>query len=54
MALLWILILAVSTFVLTITVVVIGQEVHPLAAVILFGAICFGAFKLFQARLTRL
>ncbi len=54
MAALWIAVLIVSTYVITISIVVIGQEVHPLLGLVLFAGTGYGAYKLFQARLTRL
>ncbi len=54
MAALWIAVLVVSTYLITISIVVIGQEVHPLAGLALFVGTAYGAYKLFQARLTRL
>jgi hypothetical protein len=54
MAALWILILIVATYLITISLVVIGQEVHVTAAIALFVGVAYGAYKLFQARLTRL
>jgi hypothetical protein len=54
MAAFWIAVLVVSTYVITISIVVIGQEVHPLAALGLFVGTLYGAYKLFQTRLTRL
>lgn len=54
MATLWIALIAVSTFVITISIVVIGEETHPLVAVLAFVVIGYLAYKLFQTRLTRL
>jgi hypothetical protein len=54
MALIWILIITVATFLLTISLVVVAQEVHPIAGFVAFAAIAFGSFKLFQHRFTRL
>jgi len=54
MASIWIAIIAVLTFVITISIVVIGEETHPLVAVLAFVAIGYLAYKLFQTRLTRL
>jgi len=54
MAALWIVVLVVCTYLVTISIVVIGQEVHPLLAIVVFAATVYGAYKLFQARLTRL
>lgn len=54
MAALWIVILIVATYLITISIVVIGQEVHVAAALALFVGVAYGAYKLFQARLTRL
>lgn len=54
MAAIWILVLVTVTYLLTIAIVVIGQEVHPLLGVVLFGLSAYGAYKLFQMRMTRL
>lgn len=54
MAALWILILIVATYVITISLVVVGQEIHFAAALVLFVGVTYGAYKLFQTRLTRL
>lgn len=54
MAALWILVLIVATYVITISLVVIGQQVHIAVAMLLFAGVAYGAYKLFQARLTRL
>lgn len=54
MALVWITVITVATFMFTISIVVIAQEVHPLAGFFAFAAIAFAAFKLFQHRFTRL
>lgn len=54
MAALWILLLVLVTYILTISIVVVGQQVHLIAGVALFAAAIFGAYKLFQTRLTRL
>jgi hypothetical protein len=54
MAALLILSIAVATYLIAITVVVVAQEVHLLAGIALFALIGFGAVKLFQSRLTRL
>lgn len=54
MAALWILILVVTTYLLTIAIVVVGQQVHVIAGVALFAASLYGAYQLFQRRLTRL
>ena len=54
MAALLIASIAIATYLIAITVVVVAQEVHLLAGIALFGLVGFGAFKLFQARLTRL
>lgn len=54
MAALLILTIAISTYLISIAVVVVGQEVHVLAGVALFALVAYGAYKLFQARLTRL
>ncbi|NQW29243.1 MAG: hypothetical protein HQ472_01860 [Ignavibacteria bacterium] len=54
MAALWISVISVATFFATIALIVLGQEIHPLLSVVLFIVISFGAFKLFQAKITRL
>lgn len=54
MAALWILILIVATYLITISLVVIGQEIHVTVALALFLGVVYGAYKLFQTRLTRL
>lgn len=54
MAALWILVLIVATYLITISLVVVGQEVHFSVAILLFAAVAYGAYKLFQTRLTRL
>jgi len=54
MAALWILILIVATYLLTISIVVIGQEIHLIAGIIMFAAAMYGAYRLFQSHLTRL
>mgnify|MGYP000213686351 FL=1 len=54
MAALVILLIAVITYFLTITLVVVGEEVHPLVSAALFIVVGYGAFRLFQSRLTRL
>lgn len=54
MATLWIILIAVSTFMATIALVVIGQEYHPLISIGIAAALVFGAIKLFQARVTRI
>ncbi len=54
MAALWILILIVATYVITISLVVVGQEIHFAVALVLFVGVTYGAYKLFQTRLTRL
>ena len=48
MAALWILILIVATYVITISLVVVGQEIHFAVAVVLFAGVAYGAYKLFQ------
>jgi hypothetical protein len=45
--------IAVVTFLTTITLVVIGQEIHPVVAVLAFASIVYGLFRLFKARVTR-
>lgn len=47
-------VIIVVTYLLSITIVVVGQEVNVFAGVALFIAVAYGAFKLFQMRLTRL
>lgn len=54
MAALWILILIVATYLITISLVVIGQEIHVTVALALFLGVAYGAYKLFQTRPTRL
>lgn len=54
MAALWIFLLSVATFFVTISLIVIGQETHPLVSVVIFGLVAVGAIKLFQMRITRL
>lgn len=54
MAAIWILLLVLVTYILTISIVVVGQQVHLIAGIALFAAALFGAYKLFQTRLTRL
>ncbi|MFN4985171.1 MAG: hypothetical protein ACK5BQ_00535 [Ignavibacteria bacterium] len=54
MAALWILLLILVTYLLTISIVVVGQQVHLIAGIVFFAAALYGAFKLFQTRLTRL
>ncbi len=54
MAVLWIVLLVSFTYLVTISIVVAGQEVHPLLAVAVLAVTIYGAYKLFQARLTRL
>ncbi|GMV52387.1 MAG: hypothetical protein IAE64_05140 [Flavobacteriales bacterium] len=54
MAAVWISLLTVCTFVLTISAIVIGQETHPIVGFVLFAGIIYGAIKLFQRRITRI
>lgn len=54
MAALLIVSIAVATYLIAITVVVVAQEIHLLAGIALFVLVGFGAVKLFQSRLTRL
>ena len=54
MAALWITLITVVTFLLTISLVVIGQEFHPLISIGLAAIIIWGAIKLFQKRVTRI
>jgi uncharacterized membrane protein len=54
MAAFWILLLVVATYLLTISIIVVGQQVGVLAGVIMFALSVFGAYRLFQRNLTRL
>lgn len=54
MTFVWILVIAVVTFVVTISLVVVAQEVHIGVAALAFAAIIYGVYRLLQARLTRL
>lgn len=54
MAALWILVIAISTYIITISLVVLGQEVHPLLSVGIGALLIYGAAKLFTSRVTRL
>ena len=54
MATLWIILIAIATFLATISLVVIGQEFHPLISIGVAALLVFGAVKLFQARVTRI
>ena len=54
MAALVVLVIAAITFIVTISIVVIGQEIHPLVAIGLFSALCYGSYMLFKKRLTKL
>lgn len=47
-------IIAIVTFVSTITLVVVGEETHPLLSIVLFVALVYGIFKFLTARLTKL
>ena len=54
MAAFWILLITVSTFIITISLVVIGQEFHPLISVVLAAGLVYGGIRLFKARITRI
>ncbi|MCO6465188.1 MAG: hypothetical protein J5I53_01100 [Bradyrhizobiaceae bacterium] len=54
MALFWITIIAIAAYLSTITLVVIGEEYHPLIAVVLFIGLGYLAIKLFQSRVTKI
>jgi len=54
MAFIWILLIACTTFVATISLVVLGQEFGAWLSVVLFVAIIFAAYVLFRYRVTRL
>ncbi len=54
MAAVWIFLIAVVTFLITISLVVIGQETHPLISIVVFCALIYGAIRLFHMRVTRL
>lgn len=54
MAALIILLIAAVTYFLTIALVVVGEEVHPLVSAVLFVVVGYAAYRLFQSRLTRL
>lgn len=54
MAILWILVITVVAFIATITLVVIGQEFHPIASVVLFAGLVYLAIVLFKKRVTRI
>lgn len=54
MAALWILVIAVTTYLVTISLVVLGQETHPLVSVVIAVAVAYGAVKLFTSRVTRI
>jgi hypothetical protein len=54
MAALWIMIIAIATYLVTISLVVIGQEVHPMVSVAIAIAVIYGAVKLFTSRVTRI
>jgi len=54
MAALWIIIISVSTFLITISLVVLGQEVHPALSLVLAVGLIYTAVRLFKARVTRI
>ncbi|MBI2793227.1 MAG: hypothetical protein HYX66_01085 [Ignavibacteria bacterium] len=54
MAAVWIFLLSVATFFVTIALIVVAQETHPLVSILIAGVVAFGAIKLFQARITRI
>ncbi len=54
MAALWIIIIAVTTYLVTISLVVLGQEVHPIVSVVIAIGAIYGAVKLFTSRVTRI
>ncbi len=54
MAAVWIILISAFAYIITIALVVIGEDVHPLIAVVLFAVIVFGAYKLFTSRVTRI
>jgi hypothetical protein len=54
MAALWIIAIATATYLLTITIIVVAQEVHWTVGAALAALVGYGAFKLFQLRLTRI
>lgn len=54
MASLWIGIIATTVFILTISLVVIGQEFHPLISIVLAAALVYAGIRLFKARITRI
>jgi len=54
MAALWIILISVSTFLITISLVVIGQEFHPAISLALAAVLIYGAVRLFKARVTRI
>lgn len=54
MAFLWILLIACATFVVTISLVVLGQEFGAWLSVVLFLVIGVAAYALFRYRVTRL
>lgn len=51
---LYLLIVTVLVFFLTVSLVVIGQEVSVLLAIVLFAGIVYGALKFVSRRLTKL
>jgi hypothetical protein len=54
MSALWILAIASATYLLTISIIVVAQEVHWSVGAVLAALVGYGAFKLFQLRLTRI
>lgn len=54
MAILWILLITVVAFLATITLVVIGQEFHPVVSIALFALLVYLAILLFKKRVTRI
>jgi len=54
MAALWIGLIATTVFLLTISLVVIGQEFHPLISVVLAAGLVYAGIRLFKTRITRI
>lgn len=54
MAFLWILLIACATYIVTITLVVVGQELSAWLSIALFALIVFASVVLFRYRVTRL
>jgi thiol:disulfide interchange protein len=46
--------LAITVFICTISLVVIGQELHPAIAIVLFAALTYSGIRFGIGRLTRL